>query len=453
MAVDGYQYGAKTIDRTEEVRRIEEALPTLSHTVHLSYIGLAEDGWAELVSEHEPAEFAAVPVSHPLYVLFSSGTTGLPKAIVHGHGGIVLEHLKTMALHHDLSPGDRFGWFTTTGWMMWNYLISGLLVGSTVVLFDGDPGYPDLSTLWQLAADTEMDLFGVSAPFIMASRKAGVEPPPHRLRALGSTGAPLPPDGFRWVRDVVGAHVQPCSVSGGTDVAAAFVGTAPLLEVRAGEISCPLLGIAAAAFDPEGEPCPAGVQGELVITEPMPSMPVGFWGDDDGSAMHSAYFDMYPGVWRHGDWITFNEDGSSVLTGRSDATLNRGGVRLGSSDFYAVVEELDWVTDSLVIHLDDEGDSMGTLVLFVSTVPSVELDDDRRGEIARVLRSSLSPRHVPDRAEQVPVIPRTLSGKKLEVPVKRILGGEAADAVASRSSLAEPTSLDWFETFATTWDR
>jgi acetoacetyl-CoA synthetase len=449
LAIDGYRYGTKVVDRRDEVSMIEAALPSLEHTVRLSYLGTGADDWSALLAQHEPLEFAPVPFSHPLYVLYSSGTTGLPKAIVHGHGGIVVEHLKTLALHHDLSPGDRFSWFTTTGWMMWNYLASGLLVGATLVLFDGDPGYPDLGALWQLAADTELDVFGVSAPFIMASRKAGVQPPAHGLRSIGSTGSPLPPDGFRWVRDTLGAGVQPVSVSGGTDVCAAFVGAIPLLPVRAGEISCRMLAIAAEAFDPDGNRCAPGVQGELVITEPMPSMPVGFWGDDDGSKLRAAYFSDFPGVWRHGDWITFTDDGACVLSGRSDATLNRGGVRLGTSDFYAVVEELASVVDSLVIHLDNDPDNaMGQLVLFVALAPGVELDDALRAEIAGRLRSEVSPRHIPDRIEQVPVVPRTLSGKKLEVPVKRILLGAHADAVASRSSLADPDSLAWFERYA-----
>lgn len=449
LAVDGYRYGDKVIDRRDEVRAIEAALPTLEHTVWLRYLGEGPDEWSGLLADSAPLEFEAVPFTHPLYVLFSSGTTGLPKAIVHGHGGIVVEHLKVHALHHDLSPGDRFCWFTTTGWMMWNYLVSGLLVGATLTLFDGDPGYPDLTTLWRLAANTELDVLGVSAPFIMASRKAGVQPPPHRLRSLGSTGSPLPPDGFRWIRDALGPRVQPCSVSGGTDVCTAFVGTAPLLPVRAGEISCRLLGVAAAAFDPDGRPCPPGVQGELVITEPMPSMPVRFWGDDDGAKLAAAYFSDYPGVWRHGDWITFTDDGACVLSGRSDATLNRGGVRLGTADFYAVVEELPEVADSLVVHLDqDPDDAMGRLVLFVALAPGARLDDALRERIRRALRTELSPRHVPDVIEAVPSIPRTLSGKKLEVPVKRILGGASGDAVASRASLADPDSLAWFERYA-----
>jgi acetoacetyl-CoA synthetase len=438
LAVDGYRYGTKDIDTRDRVAEIVAALPSVEHVVTVRYLGTGDDGWSSLLATHEPPTFEAVPFDHPLYVLFSSGTTGLPKPIVHGHGGITLEHLKVLTLHQDVTPDDRFFWFTTTGWMMWNYLVSGLLTGSTIVLFDGDPADPSPETLWDVAEETGTTIFGVSAGFLMACRKAGITPRRGAIRWVGSTGAPLPADGFRWVQDTIGVPVS--SISGGTDVCTAFVGSSPMLPVRAGEISARLLGCAVEAFDPDGKPCPPGVTGELVITKPMPSMPVGFWNDPDGSRYRAAYFDDFPGVWRHGDWITFADDGSCTITGRSDATLNRGGVRLGTSDFYAVVEALDEIADSLVIHTGDE------LLLFVQLAPGAVLDE---GAIRSALRTELSPRHVPDRIEVVPVVPRTLSGKKLEVPVKRILEGVPPEQAASAGSLADPTALDWFARRAT----
>jgi acetoacetyl-CoA synthetase len=438
LAVDGYRYGTKDIDTRDRVAEIVAALPTVEHVVPVRYLGTGDDGWSSLLATHEPPTFEAVPFDHPLYVLFSSGTTGLPKPIVHGHGGITLEHLKVLTLHQDVTPDDRFFWFTTTGWMMWNYLVSGLLTGSTIVLFDGDPADPSPETLWDVAEETGTTIFGVSAGFLMACRKAGITPRRGAIRWVGSTGAPLPADGFRWVHDTIGAPVS--SISGGTDVCTAFVGSSPMLPVRAGEISARLLGCAVEAFDPDGKPCPPGVTGELVITKPMPSMPVGFWNDPDGSRYRAAYFDDFPGVWRHGDWITFADDGSCTITGRSDATLNRGGVRLGTSDFYAVVEALDEIADSLVIHTGEE------LLLFVQLAPGAVLDE---GAIRSALRTELSPRHLPDRIEVVPVVPRTLSGKKLEVPVKRILEGVPPEQAASAGSLADPTALDWFARRAT----
>lgn len=460
FAIDGYRYGARDIDRRDELVEIVEALPSLREVVLLPYLRTdpAEvetvaarlpartstwDGWCR-----DTAPFSAVPVpfDHPLYVLFSSGTTGLPKPIVHGHGGITLEHLKVLALHHDLGDGDRFMWFTTTGWMMWNYLVSGLTVGATVVLFDGDPGWPDLSTLWRIASEERVEVFGVSAPFLMACRKADLAPADEfdltGLRQLGSTGAPLPADGFRYVRDRVGAHVQTCSVSGGTDVCTAFVGAAPTVPVRAGEISVRMLGCDVRAVDPDGTDCPPGTTGELVIATPMPSMPTGLWGDATGERFRATYFETFPGRWHHGDWITFWPDGACEITGRSDATLNRGGVRLGTSDFYRVVESMPEIADSVVVHLEDAEGGPGTLLLLVACTSGHELDDELRHRIVSLLRSELSPRHVPDVIDSVRAIPRTLSGKKLEVPIKRLLLGAPAERVASRGSLADPAALD-----------
>jgi acetoacetyl-CoA synthetase len=440
VATDGYRYGDKDIDRTGEIAAIRAAIGSIEHVITIGYLRDGGD-WDELTGD-DPLEFEPVPFDHPLYVLYSSGTTGLPKPIVHGHGGILLEHLKILALHHDLGPGDRFFWFTTTGWMMWNYLVSGPAVGSAIVLFDGNPGWPALDTLWELADTAGITYFGTSAPFLLACRKAGITPRVS-LKGLGSTGAPLPVEGWSWVYDAVSPDVQLTSLSGGTDVCTGFVGGAPLLPVRAGVIACRSLGARVEAYDPEGKPV-LGELGELVITAPMPSMPVGFWNDHDGSRYREAYFDIFPGVWRHGDWITIDSNGGCVITGRSDATLNRGGVRLGTAEFYSVVEGLPEIADSLVVHLDKPDDPNGELLLFVVLAEGLELDDALRTRIARALRGSLSPRHVPDAAHQVRALPRTLSGKKLEVPVKRILTGTPVESAAAKGALANPDSLNAF---------
>jgi acetoacetyl-CoA synthetase len=453
LTIDGYRYGERRVDRADEVAAVRAALPSLAATVVLPYLesdaGRIPDAiaWDDAFGAPGELAFEPVPFDHPLYILYSSGTTGLPKPIVHGHGGILLEHLKIHALHHDLGPASRFFWYSTTGWMMWNYLVSGLLVDATIVLYDGAPNAPDLGALWRMAAEEGVTVFGTSAPYLMACRKEGLRPGMDAdlsaLRAIGSTGAPLPVEGFRYVHDAIGADIQVQSVSGGTDVCTAFVGASPLVPVWEGEISCRHLGCAVEAFSPDGRPL-VGEQGELVLTAPMPSMPVGFWGDDDGSRYREAYFAEFPGSWRHGDWITFTERGSCVISGRSDATLNRGGVRIGTAEFYAVVESLPEVADSLVVHLEESDH----LVLFLALREGSSLTDALRAHIARELRASLSPRHVPDEMAAVPSIPRTLSGKKLEVPVKRILTGTPPDVAASRGSLADPASLDAFVRWA-----
>jgi len=453
VAVDGYVYGGKRIDRRAEVAAVHSALSSVEHLVTLSYLdGTAADGWSELSSDtDEPLAFTPVPFDHPLYVLYSSGTTGLPKPIVHGHGGILVEHLKMLGLHHDLGPGDRFFWYTTTGWMMWNFLVSGPAVGAAIVMYDGAP---DPTALWRLAAEAGVTYFGTSAPFLLACRKAGVVPREmadlSSLRGVGSTGAPLPPEGFRWVYEAVGEHVLLASLSGGTDVCTGFVGGSPIVPVYEGEISCRCLGARVEAFNDKGEPV-IGQLGELVITAPMPSMPVGFWGDDTGERYREAYFDVYPGVWRHGDWITITERGTCIITGRSDATLNRGGVRLGTAEFYSVVEGLPEVVDSVVVHLEDPEGGAGELLLFVVLAPGRELDDALRARIARELRTALSPRHVPDEIYQVRAVPRTLSAKKLEVPVKKILTGTPVDRAAATGALANPESLQAFAELALGW--
>ena len=450
LAVAGYTYGDKQVDRRAAVAEIRAGLPTLRSVVDVPYAGepLPDTvGWDELLAEPGELAFEQVPFDAPLYVLFSSGTTGKPKAIVHGHGGILVEHLKNHGLSWDVQPGDRLLWFTTTAWMMWNALVSTLLVRATPILLDGNPLHPDLDEQWRLAGELGATHMGVSPGYLMACRKAGLRPARDHdlspLRQLCAAGSPLPLEGFGWVAEQLGSGVLLNVGSGGTDVCSGMVQGGPLLPVWAGEISGRCLAVDAHAFDPDGNEV-VGELGELVITAPMPSMPVGFWADQDGSRYRAAYFEDYPGVWRHGDWIRFTERGSCVITGRSDATLNRGGVRLGTGELYRVVEELDEVLDSLVVHLEDPAGGNGELVLHVVLRDGVELDDALRRRISAALRTSLSPRHVPDTVRAVPAIPRTLTGKKLELPVKRILQGAAPDTVVSRDALADPAVLEPF---------
>jgi acetoacetyl-CoA synthetase len=456
LAIAGYRYGEKPIDRRSEVAEVRAALPSVERVIHLPYSGGDEDalpdslGWEELLAEAGPLEFDPVPFDHPLCVLFSSGTTGLPKAIVHRHGGLLIEPFKNHGLSWDLQPGDRLMWFTTTAWMMWTALVQTLLLRASIVMLDGNPVHPDIGAQWRLAEELRPTVMGAVPALLMGCRKAGVDL--HELdlssiRQLAAAGSPMPAEGFDWVHEQLGPDVLLNLGSGGTDICSGVVQGSPLLPVYRGEIAGRCLAVDSAAFDENGNPV-VGELGELVIRSPMPSMPVGFWNDPDGSRYRSTYFEHYPGVWRFGDWIRFTERGSCVITGRSDATLNRGGVRLGTGEFYTVVEALDEVTDSLVVHLEDPEGGPGELILFVSLAEGVELDDELRARISSELRGALSPRHVPDAIEAVPTIPRTLTMKKLELPVKRILLGAPQEEVASRDALANPEAIDAFVAYA-----
>jgi acetoacetyl-CoA synthetase len=491
FAVDGYRHGGKDFDRSAALEDILAGLPTVAHVVLLDYLSPSSDrrsasamrerarggrSWESLrelgkeagaseCGEDRVLTFEQVPFGHPLWVLYSSGTTGLPKAIVQGHGGILVEQLKK-SLHLDLNREDRMFWFTTTGWMMWNFLVGCLLADCAIVLYDGSPAHPDLGAMFALAERTGMTCMGVSAGLLASAQKAGVRPAHEydlgRLRAMGSTGSPLAPESFRWVYEEAGEDIWLYSTSGGTDVCTAFVGGCPLLPVYEGELQCRALGCAVEAWDEQGNSVVDEV-GELVITEPMPSMPLFFWGDDDGSRLRESYFSMFPGVWRHGDWIRITPRGGAFIYGRSDSTINRQGVRMGTSEIYRATATVPEVLDALVVDVVRGGAatadrssasrSAGELwmVLFVVLDDGVVLDDELRARISSRIREDCSPRHVPNEILQIDEVPRTLSGKVLEVPVKKILMGAPAHEAASADSLANPRSLDYFVALADRW--
>ena len=452
IAQDGYVHAGKTIDRRDIVKIISDGLATLEHRVVLPVVGDVPENavaWDSMLSEPAPLDFAQVPFDHPLWIVYSSGTTGTPKPIVHGHGGVLLEGAK-QSLHMDLSGEDRFCWLTSSGWIMWNCQFAALARGATVALFDGAPNHPDMMEIWRFAARERLSYFGAGAAFFAACAKAGIRPRDavdlSALRSLGSTGSPLTSDAYAWIYDAVKQDIWLAPISGGTDFAGAFVGGNPMMPVRAGEMQCRFLGNAVRSFDEAGNEL-TGEVGELVCTEPLPSMPLYFWGDDDGSRLHGSYFDTYPGIWRHGDWIEFSPEGGSVIYGRSDATINRRGLRLGSSEIYQAVEGLDEVMDSIVVDLEFLGRE-SFMPLFVVLADGLTLDDALKDRIAGAIRSAVSARFVPNDIVQIAEVPRTLSGKKLEEPVKKLLLGGDPDKVVTRDSMANPDSFDAFVAYA-----
>ncbi|MCI0398538.1 MAG: acetoacetate--CoA ligase [Chloroflexi bacterium] len=460
LAADGYRYNGQPFDRLKVLRELQGALPTLERTILVPLLGQGAAAglpntvaWDEALAGGDvsiPLSFEQVPFDHPLWVLYSSGTTGLPKPIVHGHGGIILEHVKETSLHMDLKPQDRFFWYTSTGWMMWNYLVGGLLAGGSIVMVNGSPGYPDMNVLWKLAAEAGVTYFGTSAAFIHACMKAEIKPSEQfdlsRIRALGSTGSPLSPAGFQWVYENVNRDLALESFSGGTDLCTGFIGGIRIQPVYAGELQGASLGASVQAFDETGRPVIDEV-GELVITEPMPSMPLYFWNDPDNRRYRESYFEMYPGVWRHGDWIKINERGGCVIYGRSDSTINRHGVRMGTSEIYQAVESIPEIADSLVIDLEALGGE-SHMLLFVVPQEGVAFDDVLAQQIRWKIREDISPRHVPDEIIAVDQVPYTLSGKKMEVPVRKILLGQPVDKAANPGAMRNPAAIQFFADFA-----
>lgn len=459
FAVDGYQYNGKPYDKTEAVNQIMEQVPSVDKLIVIPYLqeNVSKKDFQDavlwenaLTIGSEPLEFEEVPFEHPIWILYSSGTTGKPKAITHSHGGMLLEHVKYLALHNDVQPGERFFWYSTTGWMMWNFVQASFLVGSTIVLYDGSPGYPDLNVLWKLAADTGINHFGTSAPFLVACMKQQLEPNKtydlSKMRSIGSTGAPLPPEAFDWVYEHIHDRVWLCSMSGGTDVCTAFVGGCPWLPVYRGEIQCRGLGVSLFAFNEEGEKVVNEV-GEMVITESMPSMPIYFWNDPDKKRYMESYFGVFPKVWRHGDWVKVTDRGTVIILGRSDATLNRLGVRIGTAEIYRALNGIEEIEDAIIVNLELDG-GKHYMPLFLKIRTGNILDDDLKKQIRQTLKSECSPRHVPDEIIEAPDIPYTISGKKMEAPLKKILLGMKQSKVLNKDSMRKPEAMEFYRKFA-----
>jgi acetoacetyl-CoA synthetase len=459
FAVDGYRYGGKDFDRLEVIKKIQAELPSLQATIMIPYLrdkpNISELKntaiWNELIYQYPDTQlsFEPVPFQHPLWILYSSGTTGKPKAIVHSQGGILLEQLKMGGLQNDLKEDDHFFWYTTTGWMMWNVVVSALLAGSTILLYDGNPAYPTYDTLWKFAEDTKMTVFGTSASYLTACMKAGVTPKERfdlsHLKSIGSTGSPLPVSGFEWVYDQVKDDIWLFSTSGGTDLCTAFIGASPLLPVYTGELQARALGAAVKAYNPHGEEVIDEI-GELVITEPMPSMPIYFWNDANRERYKDSYFDVYSGIWRHGDFIKITSKGSGIIYGRSDATINRGGIRMGTSEIYSALERIPEVVDSLVVDIPITSEQ-SYMPLFIVLKETAELTDEVKARINQSIREYCSPRHIPNEIFKIEDLPKTLNGKKLEVPIKKILMGTPADKAVNLGSLLNPHSIQYFIEF------